>query len=365
MAGRKQCLTAAAVVGLGLAAGPAAGSAAAGVFVCVPATAGAAITSGGTSGSCGTAAPVELPQSRTEQQTLLSILPHLSFKEAGVAGKPTITVRGANLQLVNGSGSTTTVNGAGNLVLGYNESPGEQTGSHSVVSGQSNSFKSYGQLVTGTNNKALAPWATVHGYFNTASSSHSAVLGGYSNAASNFASVVVGGHDNSAKAHSSAVLGGYRNSTEGDGATVVGGFANIARGTESAILGGNQNTASGRWSTTAGGKLNTINAINGTGDGTHHWVRVDGAGAKVADSGAIRGQAIDVYDYTGGWTLAWFRGLDISKCSVSVEPDGSYDAEIGYRYQTGEYVYVQTKRNGQGIDGVGLSVSVDCPNPSP
>ena len=45
-------------------------------------------------------------------------------------GKPTIQISGANLQLVNGSGSTETLNGAGNLVIGYDEMPGTQTGSH-------------------------------------------------------------------------------------------------------------------------------------------------------------------------------------------------------------------------------------------
>jgi hypothetical protein len=347
---------------LALMAGPAAGTASAGIFICVPAA--GAVTSGGTSGACGTATPVELPQSRAEQQTLLSILPYLSFNATGVGGKPTIAVKGANLQILNGTGSTTTANGAGNLILGYNEYPGTQTGSHSLVSGQSNSFQSYGQFVSGTNNKATAPWATAVGYFNTASGPFSSVLGGYSNTATNFAGVVVGGHDNVAKGESSAILGGSKNSTEGTAAAMVGGFNNIGRAAESAVLGGNTNVAAGKWSTVAGGKLGTVSTLNGTGDGTHFWVRVDGNGAKVAESGTVRGQTIDVYDYTGGWTLAWFRGLDVGKCSVSVEPSDSSDVDIGYRYITGEYVYVQTKRNGAGADGIGLSITADCNNPA-
>jgi hypothetical protein len=41
-----------------------------------------------------------------------------------------------NVQLVNGEGHTATTNGEGNLVLGYDENPGEQTGSHDLVVGR-------------------------------------------------------------------------------------------------------------------------------------------------------------------------------------------------------------------------------------
>lgn len=356
---------AAITAGVALAGGPAVGSASAGTFLCVPATAGA-VTSGGTTGSCGTSTPIELPTSRADQQTLLSVLPYLSFNAAGVGGKPTITVKGANLQVVNGAGSTTTPNGAGNLILGYNEYPGSQTGSHSLVMGQSNSFTSYGNLVHGTNNKASAPWATAVGYFNTASGPFSSVLGGYSNTASNFVGVVAGGHDNVAKGESAAILGGNKNRAEGTASSVSGGFSNVASGAETSVLGGNLNTAIGKWSTLSGGKANRNNTINGTGDGTRYWVRVDANGVKVADSGTLRGgtaDPIDVYHYSTGWTLVWLRGIDVSKCSVSAEPDGS-DTTIGYRYYAGEYVYVQTMRAGVAVDGVGLSVSLDCKNPT-
>jgi hypothetical protein len=113
MAARKHSLTAALVAALGLAAGPAAGSAAASVFLCVPASAGAAVTSRGSAGACASGTPVELPDSRADQHTLVSILPYLSFNATGIAGEPTITFKGANVQLVNGLGSTGTINGAG------------------------------------------------------------------------------------------------------------------------------------------------------------------------------------------------------------------------------------------------------------
>ena len=363
MAARKRYLAVAAAVATVATTSTTADAA---VFICVPTSAGAAVTSGGADGSsCGAAKPVQLPESRDDQATMASVLPYLSFKASGIGGKPTVQVRGANLQLVNGSGATTSVNGTGNLVLGYDEYPGTQTGSHNLVTGQSNTFTSYGSFVGGTNNRATAPWTTVGGYFNTASSSHSTVAAGYSNTASNFAAFVGGGHDNTAKGEASAILGGSRNGAEGTAAAAVGGFANTARGTETAVLGGNQNSAAGKWSTLAGGKLNITNALNGTGDGTHYWARVDANGMKLADSGTLRGgYSIETYHYSGGWTLVWLRGLDVAKCSVSAEPDATSDAEIGYRYQAGEYVYVQTKRAGQPVDGIGVSVSLDCANPA-
>ena len=51
-------------------------------------------------------------------------------------GKPTIRVEGANLQVVSGPGATSgTVNGTGNLVVGYDEGTGSQTGSHNLPAG--------------------------------------------------------------------------------------------------------------------------------------------------------------------------------------------------------------------------------------
>ena len=40
-------------------------------------------------------------------------------------------------------------NGKGNLILGYNETPGSQTGSHNVVIGPGHSFSGHGGIVAG------------------------------------------------------------------------------------------------------------------------------------------------------------------------------------------------------------------------
>ena len=64
-----------------------------------------------------------------------------------------ITISGANLHVNNGTGSTDgSVNGLGNLVIGYNELRGagdDRSGSHNVVVGSRNNFSSYGGLVGG------------------------------------------------------------------------------------------------------------------------------------------------------------------------------------------------------------------------
>src|SRR5947209_8623394 len=79
------------------------------VFLCVPAAAGVSVSSDG-DGSAACAASstrVALPASSTDQQTLISVLPYMSFSAAGVGGKPTIRFSGVNVQVVSGSGTTT------------------------------------------------------------------------------------------------------------------------------------------------------------------------------------------------------------------------------------------------------------------
>ena len=121
----------------GLLAGAASAHAAV-VVQCIPAAAGATVVSGGAApGTCAAGSTkVSLPAAAADQNALMAILPYLSFTASGVGGKPTIKVHDANLQIVSGSGSTAgAVNGQGNLVIGYDESPGTHTGSHNLMLG--------------------------------------------------------------------------------------------------------------------------------------------------------------------------------------------------------------------------------------
>src|SRR5215813_1987632 len=71
-------------------------------------------------------------------------------------------ITGANLHILSGSGGTDgtnsdgSVNGLGNLIVGYNESrvaatlePDDRTGSHNIVVGGGQNFSSYGGLIAG------------------------------------------------------------------------------------------------------------------------------------------------------------------------------------------------------------------------
>ena len=129
-----------------------------------------------------------------------------------------------NVQIVSGTGSTNgAVNGEGNLIVGYaeNASNFSRTGSHDLVVGANNGWKSYGEIVGGNQNQALGTYATVFGRSNKAS-------GGASLAA---------GEANTASGGSSSVSGGVHNTASGSYASVTGGCSNIA----------GAGTASGGW----------------------------------------------------------------------------------------------------------------------
>jgi hypothetical protein len=122
---------------------------------------------------------------------LESLLKHFSRKGNDV------TIKGANLHLVNGLRSTDCFddeqgqeipdcpNGLGNLIVGYNEPrvPGLgeniRTGSHNVVVGEGHNFSRFGGLVVGFYNEISGDFASVSGgQFNTANGSVSVVSGG-------------------------------------------------------------------------------------------------------------------------------------------------------------------------------------------
>jgi hypothetical protein len=125
----------------------------------------------------------------------------------------------ANLHLVNGLGSTDTVNGLGNLIIGYNEPRDDKSnarsGSHNLVVGKRNNYTSYGGVVFGLFNHPTGPYATV--------------CGGSGNKPFGFAATVSGGRENIATGPYSAIGGGYGNQATGEYATVSGGKQRLAR----------------------------------------------------------------------------------------------------------------------------------------
>ena len=200
--------------------------------------------------------------SKSEQETLKTILPYVKYVASGVGGKPTIQFSGANVQIVNGEGTTQTTNGAGNLILGYDENPNQeaQTGSHDLLVGPEDRYTSYGAIIGGRNNKALAPYTLLAGVANDAEGEFSAVSGGRLSTASGKYSSVTGGQGNIATATDSSVSGGEENKAEELDSSVSGGEGNMATGLLSAVSGGKDNSAKEPFSSIFGGKeLTTIN----------------------------------------------------------------------------------------------------------
>ena len=103
-----------------------------------------------------------------------------------------ITISGANLHINSATGSTDgSVNGLGNLIVGYNEERGsgdDRSGSHNIVVGTRHNYSSFGGLVVGYSNTISGYYASVSGgQGNTASGITANVSGGYNNTASSLA----------------------------------------------------------------------------------------------------------------------------------------------------------------------------------
>jgi hypothetical protein len=199
-------------------------------------------------------------------ELLNKLLAHMTYVEKGVGGKPTIQFSGVNVQIVNGGGETFVTNGAGNLILGYDESPGGQTGSHNLILGWSQKFTSYAGILAGAENTATAPAASVlGGAGNQATGQFSSVTSGESNAASGLASAVGGGEANRAGDFAATVTGGESNLASGQGSSVSGGAENTVSREDTSVSGGTKNQATWVYASVSGGYENTA-------DGLGSWV---------------------------------------------------------------------------------------------
>ena len=180
---------------------------------------------------------------QTQVSNLVNLLTH--FTRTG----NDIFITGANLHLRSGSGSTSgTLNGLGNLIIGYNElrSGGtDRSGSHNLVVGPRHNFTSYAGVVAGFYNATYSNYASAIGQYNTASGIGSSISGGYQNTASGDYSSVTGGTSNTASGSISVVGGGENNTSSGTSSSVSGGRYNTASGSWSHVSGGGDDTASG------------------------------------------------------------------------------------------------------------------------
>jgi hypothetical protein len=172
--------------------------------------------------------------------TVLDLNGYLMFDVSN--GYPTAVFRGINVQIVNGTGDTQTVNGMGNLIVGYNRpstgsficsvgtvdseaaclasggiwAQSHKSGSHNIVGGDFNSYSSWGGLVLGLENALGAPYAAI-------------LAGARNRAGASFASISGGSH-NTASGIYSSVSAGFANRASGDFAGVGGGTSRTASG---------------------------------------------------------------------------------------------------------------------------------------
>lgn len=149
---------------------------------------------------------------------LEALLAGLSRVADPTTGAITLRITGMNVQVVNGLGETHSQNGAGNIILGYNEDdvgnderydPWIRTGSHNLIVGRNNEYTSTGGIANGYGNRLYSR-----------------------------DSAIFGGQNNSTYGRYAFIAGGGNNVITGDGAGIFGGGNNLANGQSSSILGG-------------------------------------------------------------------------------------------------------------------------------
>ena len=114
-----------------------------------------------------------------------------------------VQVTAGDVVVRNGLKDTETVNGCGNVIIGYNElridQENDRSGSHMLVVGEQHNYSSYGGMVAGSINTISREYATVTGgQANVASGRGATVSGGVGNSATQFATAVLGGFMNTA-----------------------------------------------------------------------------------------------------------------------------------------------------------------------
>jgi hypothetical protein len=211
-------------------------------------------------------------------KTLLTGVTRTSF-----GGYPTLQFSGMNLQVVNGTGDETTLNGLGNLIIGYADpdtlfTAGTRNGSHNLITGDRGSWSSYGGLLGGDDDQINGPDAVA--------------IGGEENVASGTGASVTGGQENTATTLYGSIAGGASNLVSGGGqdASIAGGVENTSNAADASIAGGAGNTSSGIYSAVAGGEDNTASdydaSVTGGYDniasGSDSWV---GGGSGNTSSG--------------------------------------------------------------------------------
>jgi trimeric autotransporter adhesin len=277
--------------------------------ICVPEKPSKPVLSASAKNECPTKSATKyetetLPSS-AELEVLDKILPHVKYEQKGVAGKPTVQFSGVNVQVVDGEGKTASINGEGNLIIGYDENPNghTQTGSHDLILGEEQTFTSFAGLVAGKSNVIDGEYASVTGGVgNSASGIYSAVTGGATNTASGVASSVTAGEENAASGKKASVDGGKKNAARELYASVSGGFENLASGFSASVTAGFKNTASGEGASVSAGDEDIASgkyaSVSGGGGSEDTSNRATGELASI--SGGVAGTASGIDSSVSG-----------------------------------------------------------------
>jgi hypothetical protein len=201
---------------------------------------------------------------------------------------------GCNVHILNGAGSTSTMNSLGNLIIGYNKNEvSTRSGSHNIIVGDLHEYTSYGGVVTGTENTISSPNATIMSSVDSSTTgTGGAAIIGADRGMTQGNAILLGGSQNfaSANAHFGVAIGGTQNQVLGSDAVVMAGTLNVANGTSSIACGGSENSTSGNGSITCGGTGNKSTGSAAVALGGHH-VSASGdssviTGGNTCDTGA-------------------------------------------------------------------------------
>lgn len=209
----------------------------------------------------------------------------------------TLVVSGINVQIVNSTGDTSEINGAGNLIIGYNEPAapsGLRTGSHNIVYGKNNGYTQYAGIVGGEQNNIQSPFSSIMGgrenrttvnngeggviigaQNSETAGAYAVIVGGTTHLASweNNGGVIVGGEGNSVREDNSVCVGGKSNEANVLNSVIVGGAGNRIthnESTESVVVGGETNIidVSAPFSVIGGGLERSVSGIHDFRAGT-------------------------------------------------------------------------------------------------
>lgn len=316
------------------------------VVACVPTTAGAALTKAPATGACPGGGTKRSLVAQSDLNAAKARVAQLEALLAGVTrgtvnGQPAITFSGVNVRIVNGSGSTASTNGRGNLFLGYDALPGEQTGSHNIVAGDRNTIRSYGSLVVGSQSRSSAQGQAIIGFDNGADHKYASITGGTGNKVTADYGWVAGGSRNTASAFGASVAGGCANVAGGAAvpdtdpcdtiggrwSTIGGGEGNAATASAAHVSGGYGNRANGPWAAIAGGRSGTaLGGFATVGGGRDNGATFDYASVAGGEENIARGVGGSIL---GGFTNT-VTGLDAIVAGGSeAQAVGNFSAILG------------------------------------